>query len=83
MRPVHIIAWVLKISGVLYILIAIPFIIYRIRFIWPQDWNAVLLTLAWPSNLTNALVHGLGAIALGIILERLVELRRLLKREQP
>ena len=79
MKSVHIVAWVLKISGGLYILISIPFIIYRIRFIWPQDWNAVLLMLASPSNLATALVHGLGAIAIGIILDRLQDLRASLK----
>ena len=71
MTKVRLIAWVLKIGGTLYLVMTIPYIVEYMRFEVPQNANHLLVLLQQPMNTVTAVVHGLGAIALGMIQEKL------------
>lgn len=72
MTKIRTIAWILKIAGALYVAMTIPYLIEHLRLEWPRNANHFLVLLQQPMNTASAVLHGLGAIALGMILEKLM-----------
>lgn len=75
------VAWALKIVGVLYVVLSVPFLIQALMAV-PSNVHWLQAYLIAPTSFVSSLLHGLGALGLGILLETLAQLHDRLERDK-